>query len=279
MARAGQALVPCRRIADAVDVAAASARLGGRTCQRRHQRTARFSYSQTVRPSAALSDADRSLSVNHFRSVGARLLRSSTCTCSKRPVGDSHPPFCICQAACRRTAMSSLPAIDSTATVGTDRRNSASGAEHFDGNVIINPGADGRGNFPMLAGFSGHGLMHAPGCGRAMAELILTGRYKTIDLTRFGWQRLVTACPCPRAASSNENAPSGKRWLLTTSGRGLGRGADETARPRARFRGQANYPVFAIFRAASVAASSACETARENPARSAASSPAAVVPR
>jgi glycine/D-amino acid oxidase-like deaminating enzyme len=67
----------------------------------------------------------------------------------------------------------------------------------FDGNVIIGPGADGLGNFLMLAGFSGHGLMHAPGCGRAMAELILKGRYETIDLTRFGWQRVVDNAPLP----------------------------------------------------------------------------------
>jgi glycine/D-amino acid oxidase-like deaminating enzyme len=65
----------------------------------------------------------------------------------------------------------------------------------FDGNVIIGPGAGGIGNFHMLAGFSGHGLMHAPGCGRAMAELLLHGRYETIDLTRFGWQRLLDGMP------------------------------------------------------------------------------------
>ena len=65
----------------------------------------------------------------------------------------------------------------------------------FDGNVIIGPGAGGLGNFHMLSGFSGHGLMHAPGCGRAMAELLLKGRYETIDLTRFGWQRLLDGTP------------------------------------------------------------------------------------
>lgn len=65
----------------------------------------------------------------------------------------------------------------------------------FDGNVIIGPGADGLANFHMLAGFSGHGLMHAPGCGRAMAELLLHGRYETIDLGRFGWQRLIDGAP------------------------------------------------------------------------------------
>jgi glycine/D-amino acid oxidase-like deaminating enzyme len=67
----------------------------------------------------------------------------------------------------------------------------------FDGNVIIGPGADGLGNFHMLAGFSGHGLMHAPGCGLAMAELILKGRFETIDLTRLGWQRIKDGTPLP----------------------------------------------------------------------------------
>ena len=67
----------------------------------------------------------------------------------------------------------------------------------FDGNVIIGPGAGGLANFHMLAGFSGHGLMHAPGCGRAMAELLLTGRYQTIDLARLGWQRLDDGAPLP----------------------------------------------------------------------------------
>jgi FAD-dependent oxidoreductase domain-containing protein 1 len=61
----------------------------------------------------------------------------------------------------------------------------------FDGNVIIGPGLDGLSNFHLLTGFSGHGLMHAPGTGRAMAELLLTGSYQTLDLTRFGWQRVL----------------------------------------------------------------------------------------
>lgn len=65
----------------------------------------------------------------------------------------------------------------------------------LDGNVIIGSGADGLTNFHLLAGFSGHGLMHAPGCGLAMTELLLDGRYETIDLTRFGWQRVVDNAP------------------------------------------------------------------------------------
>jgi FAD-dependent oxidoreductase domain-containing protein 1 len=65
----------------------------------------------------------------------------------------------------------------------------------FDGNVIIGPGVGGPTNLHLLSGFSGHGLMHAPGCGRAMAEVLLTGRYQTIDLARFGWRRLIDGAP------------------------------------------------------------------------------------
>jgi glycine/D-amino acid oxidase-like deaminating enzyme len=65
----------------------------------------------------------------------------------------------------------------------------------LDGNVIIGPWTGGLRNFYLVAGFSGHGLMHAPGCGRAIAELILDGSYQTIDLGRFGWQRVLDGVP------------------------------------------------------------------------------------
>jgi len=67
----------------------------------------------------------------------------------------------------------------------------------LDGNVIIGPWGRRLENFYLIAGFSGHGLMHAPGCGRAMAELILDGAYRTIDLSRFGWQRVEDGKPYP----------------------------------------------------------------------------------
>ena len=40
-------------------------------------------------------------------------------------------------------------------------------------------------NFFVAAGFSGHGMMHAPAAGRAIAELIVNGRFETLDLR--GW--------------------------------------------------------------------------------------------
>jgi FAD-dependent oxidoreductase domain-containing protein 1 len=60
----------------------------------------------------------------------------------------------------------------------------------LDGNAIIGPWTGHCENFLMAAGFSGHGLMHAPGVGRAIAELILDRGYRTIDLARLGWDRI-----------------------------------------------------------------------------------------
>ncbi|MGD9880952.1 MAG: NAD(P)/FAD-dependent oxidoreductase [Reyranella sp.] len=65
----------------------------------------------------------------------------------------------------------------------------------LDGNPIIGPWEGVCENFYLAAGFSGHGLMHAPATGRAIAELILKGRFETLDLTRLGWRRIARQEP------------------------------------------------------------------------------------
>ena len=60
----------------------------------------------------------------------------------------------------------------------------------FDGNMIIGAWPGAPANFPMATGFSGHGLQHAPATGRALSELILDGRFTTIDLDRFHCRRV-----------------------------------------------------------------------------------------
>ena len=50
-------------------------------------------------------------------------------------------------------------------------------------------------NFYFCNGFSGHGLQQAPGAGNAIAELILHGRFLTIDLARFGYERIAKGHP------------------------------------------------------------------------------------
>ena len=50
-------------------------------------------------------------------------------------------------------------------------------------------------NLYLACGFSGHGLQHAPGIGRGMAELLLHGHYKTLDLSPLSYQRIVDNKP------------------------------------------------------------------------------------
>jgi FAD-dependent oxidoreductase domain-containing protein 1 len=65
----------------------------------------------------------------------------------------------------------------------------------LDGNMILGNWLGRLENFYVACGFSGHGLMHAPAVGRALAELIVSGRYETIDLTRMGYQRVLDSAP------------------------------------------------------------------------------------
>lgn len=50
-------------------------------------------------------------------------------------------------------------------------------------------------SFVMACGFSGHGLQHSPGVGRAIAELVMYGRYRTIDVGRLGFDRVLRGAP------------------------------------------------------------------------------------
>ncbi|TDQ84620.1 glycine/D-amino acid oxidase-like deaminating enzyme [Dongia mobilis] len=61
----------------------------------------------------------------------------------------------------------------------------------FDQNVIIGfaPGFD---NLLLANGFSGHGLQQSPAIGRALSELVTFGQYRSLDLRRFGFERLAS---------------------------------------------------------------------------------------
>jgi glycine/D-amino acid oxidase-like deaminating enzyme len=65
----------------------------------------------------------------------------------------------------------------------------------LDGNMILGNWPGTLDNFYVACGFSGHGLMHAPAVGRGLAELIVKGRYETIDLDRMGFQRVLDHAP------------------------------------------------------------------------------------
>ncbi|MBY8608141.1 FAD-binding oxidoreductase [Burkholderia arboris] len=68
-------------------------------------------------------------------------------------------------------------------------------AGYYEYNVLDHNGLIGQigpENSFVAAGFSGHGMMHSPGVGRGVAELLAFGEYQTIDLEPLAADRIVT---------------------------------------------------------------------------------------
>ena len=59
----------------------------------------------------------------------------------------------------------------------------------LDYNAIIGPHSEVQ-NFIFVNGFSGHGLQQSPAVGRAVAELITFGQYRTIDMSEMSYERV-----------------------------------------------------------------------------------------
>lgn len=59
----------------------------------------------------------------------------------------------------------------------------------LDANAVLGP-HDNITNFLFMNGFSGHGLQQAPAMGRAMAEWLTYGGYRTLDMRPFGFDRI-----------------------------------------------------------------------------------------
>jgi FAD-dependent oxidoreductase domain-containing protein 1 len=68
----------------------------------------------------------------------------------------------------------------------------------FDHNAILGPHPSLE-NFLFMNGFSGHGMQQAPVIGRAIAELILLGRFETLDLSDLLFARIAENRPLREA--------------------------------------------------------------------------------
>jgi glycine/D-amino acid oxidase-like deaminating enzyme len=66
----------------------------------------------------------------------------------------------------------------------------------FDHNALIgaHPALE---NLWFANGFSGHGMQHAPAAGRGVAELIVHGAFRTLDLSPLGLERVAKKRPFP----------------------------------------------------------------------------------
>eukprot|EP00823_Brevimastigomonas_motovehiculus_P001768 TRINITY_DN1240_c0_g2_i1.p1 TRINITY_DN1240_c0_g2~~TRINITY_DN1240_c0_g2_i1.p1 ORF type:complete len:454 (-),score=87.90 TRINITY_DN1240_c0_g2_i1:108-1469(-) len=72
-------------------------------------------------------------------------------------------------------------------------------AGHYEMNMFDHNGILGKHpevhNFYYNCGYSGHGLMESPASGRAASELLLDGKFKTIDLSAFRFERIAENKP------------------------------------------------------------------------------------
>ncbi|WP_199539853.1 NAD(P)/FAD-dependent oxidoreductase [Paraburkholderia kururiensis] len=64
----------------------------------------------------------------------------------------------------------------------------------FDHNAIIGYHPDVE-NCVFANGYSGHGLQQGPATGRGVSELIINGRYTTLDLSSLSWERVLENRP------------------------------------------------------------------------------------
>ena len=85
------------------------------------------------------------------------------------------------------TIAARVPALETLKLVGN-------WAGHYevntlDHNAVIGPHPE-LGNFLFINGFSGHGMQQSPAAGRAIAEWIVRGRYVSLDVRQFGYERV-----------------------------------------------------------------------------------------
>lgn len=95
------------------------------------------------------------------------------------------------------------PALATRIPAMAELRLERSWAGHYEVNALDHNGIlgphDEIANLVFSTGFSGHGVMHAPAAGRAVAEIILTGGFVSLDLSPLGYARIRSGRPMPES--------------------------------------------------------------------------------
>ncbi|MBD9597733.1 FAD-binding oxidoreductase [Ensifer sp. ENS05] len=93
------------------------------------------------------------------------------------------------------------PALASRIPAMEQLRLERSWAGHYENNELDHNGVVGPHdeilNLVLCTGFSGHGVMHSPAAGRGVAEIIVHGAYRSLDLSPLGYHRIRSNSPLP----------------------------------------------------------------------------------
>lgn len=100
---------------------------------------------------------------------------------------------------CNAVVLTRIRPVSTSKSCVSARQVTSSWAGFYDYNTFDQNGIIGMhpliNNMYFATGFSGHGLQQSPAVGRAVAELIVDGNFKTLDLGNLGFRRILEQEP------------------------------------------------------------------------------------